>query len=320
MLPAYKQLVTAFKWLLTFALVAFLVFKWQHTQEVVSAFKQFPFPSGDNTIRYLLPCFILFFVNWGLEAYKWQRMLLPFSSYSYKQALQATLAGVSLRLITPNQTGDIAGRLLFRGDVSKWKGSSLSIMAYIAQWLVTFLIGIPACILFLGRYDFDLYQMQHKGLWCFVIFALILLFLYFRMNQIQAWIRIKTPLKKWIPESSPSQAVATSMLIFQLTASILRYIVFSYQYMLLLWYFGVSISWQDASIAIPSIFVAQAFLPGFLLIDLGIRGSAALFFIGFFSSSETGILLSAYSIWLINVVLPALVGWLIILRYKLPEA
>jgi hypothetical protein len=49
---------------------------------------------------------------------------------------------------------------------------------------------------------------------------------------------------------------------------------------------------------------------------MGIRGALALFFIGQFSTFNLGILQAAYSLWIINMMLPGLVGLFYLLTFK----
>ncbi|MBP6303552.1 MAG: hypothetical protein KA501_09240, partial [Bacteroidia bacterium] len=60
-------------------------------------------------------------------------------------------------------------------------------------------------------------------------------------------------------------------------------------------------------------------VPSFTLSDLGIRGASALYFFSFFTNKHLAILLSAYGLWVINLIVPALLGLILILRYRILE-
>jgi DNA-binding response OmpR family regulator len=53
---------------------------------------------------------------------------------------------------------------------------------------------------------------------------------------------------------------------------------------------------------------------------MGVRGATALFFLGLFSTNTSGILLAAYSLWILNIMFPALLGLYFILKLKARSA
>ena len=61
----------------------------------------------------------------------------------------------------------------------------------------------------------------------------------------------------------------------------------------------------------------MAIIPTIALADIGIRGKLALELFGMISSNQLGIIAAALSIWLINLIGPAIVGSLLIIRIKL---
>jgi hypothetical protein len=64
-------------------------------------------------------------------------------------------------------------------------------------------------------------------------------------------------------------------------------------------------------------FLALAIIPTIALAELGVRGKLSIFLFGMFSTNTLGIVLTASTIWLINLVVPALAGSLFILGIKI---
>ena len=99
-----------------------------------------------------------------------------------------------------------------------------------------------------------------------------------------------------------------------LLLSIIRYIVFSLQYYIIIYMFGVKIPITEGLIMISLIFLIMSVIPTIALIEIGIRGSVALYFISFIVpkpisvGDEIGILTSSFAIWIINLVVPAIIG------------
>ncbi len=70
-------------------------------------------------------------------------------------------------------------------------------------------------------------------------------------------------------------------------------------------------------IMIALTFFAIAAIPTFALTEIGVRGSAALAFIGLISDNDTGIVAASFSLWLVNIALPAMAGVPFVFKWKL---
>ena len=56
---------------------------------------------------------VMVFINWGLEARKWQVLLEPIQKMSFIRAFKSVLGGLALSLNTPNRMGEYGGRILY---------------------------------------------------------------------------------------------------------------------------------------------------------------------------------------------------------------
>jgi hypothetical protein len=65
---------------------------------------------------------------------------------------------------------------------------------------------------------------------------------------------------------------------------------------------------------ISLIFFVQSILPSFALTEIGIRGAVAVYFFSHITDNTTGIILSAFSLWLINIILPSLTGIIFVIK------
>ncbi|MGI8637895.1 MAG: hypothetical protein ACR2KZ_21055, partial [Segetibacter sp.] len=102
-----------------------------------------------------------------------------------------------------------------------------------------------------------------------------------------------------------------------LLISFFRYMVFVVQYLLLLQVFKVDTGVWNSFWLIAVMFLVLAIIPTIALAELGVRGKISIFLFGVFSSNTIGIVLTATTIWLINLVVPALAGSLFILGIKI---
>jgi len=60
-----------------------------------------------------------------------------------------------------------------------------------------------------------------------------------------------------------------------------------------------------------------AIIPTFAIAELGVRGKVSLKLIELFSTNSLGISIATATIWIINLVLPAIAGSLLILSIKI---
>jgi hypothetical protein len=61
----------------------------------------------------------------------------------------------------------------------------------------------------------------------------------------------------------------------------------------------------------------MAVLPTIAIAEIGLRGSVSLHFLGLLSDNTAGILAATVAIWLINLVLPAAIGSILLLGVKI---
>ena len=67
----------------------------------------------------------LVFVNWGIEARKWQVLLRTLQPVSFFTAYKSVLSGVTLSINTPNRIGEYGGRILYVQEGKRIKAISL---------------------------------------------------------------------------------------------------------------------------------------------------------------------------------------------------
>jgi hypothetical protein len=115
-------------------------------------------------------------------------------------------------------------------------------------------------------------------------------------------------MKKCLKKIEFLDQYSLNKLIKVLIFSQLRYIVFFSQYFFLLKVFNVNISLENAFSAVSLSYLFLFSIPGIALAEPGIRGSLALFFIGFFSDNDFGILSASLTLWILNLAIPSLIG------------
>lgn len=260
---------------------------------------------------YPIIALLLMLLNWGLEAGKWRFIINKYEKLSYGVALKAVLSGVTLSIITPNQIGDFAGRVLHLQVLDKIKGSLATVIGHTAQVLVTCVFGGYALLFFSERY------FPSTFLVWILLFAVVLLVIGFLFMGVLyrkfTWSKIPDKIKKHLDVFGD---YAPQELAYIFSLSMLRYSVYLIQYFLLLHFYKVEMEPAQAFACIIGTFLGQSIIPSFLLLEIGLRGASALWFFTMYSNNVNGILLSAYSLWIVNMLLPALFGLYYIYKVK----
>lgn len=70
-------------------------------------------------------------------------------------------------------------------------------------------------------------------------------------------------------------------------------------------------------VCVSVIYLLHTAIPTIAILEAGVRGAGAIAVLAPFSTDYTSILLAAYTLWLINIILPSLLGLIILGRYKI---
>ena len=272
----------------------------------------------------LISAMALMLVNWGIEARKWQLVIRKIQPISFYQSWKAVHSGLTLAFFTPNRMGEYVGRVLYIQEGKRIQAVSLTIVCSMAQLLVTWLAGI-AGIIYLkwylaqaGSADSGLLFWMNLVLTVTIAAAITLTLLYFRLSWLVRWIE-KIPridrLVGWIRVLDDFNA---TILVRILSLSIARYAVFVGQYYLLFAAFMVPLDVQQVIGSVSVVFLVLSIVPTIAVItELGVRWKASMEVVQIFSSNLAGILATSLAIWIINLVIPALIGSLLILGIKI---
>ena len=265
---------------------------------------------------------VLMMVNWSLETVKWRTAVKNVQPVKFGTALKAVLSGVSFSVSTPNRTGEYLGRILYMDEGNRLKTISLTILCSISQLMITLAAGITGLLVLKERiYNSDIIA-GWSTIWvqAFLYGSLIVMFFltvfYFRVSLFVRWLDKLPALGKYTYLINELEKLNATLLVKLLSLSAVRFVIFAVQYYLLFSFFDVSIGWWQSFWAVSLSFLILAVIPGFALIDLGIRGEVGLKVVGLFSVNALGIGLTTVTVWFINLIIPALTGSVLILGLK----
>lgn len=264
----------------------------------------------------------LMFVNWGIEARKWQLAILGIQSIPFLKAFKAIFTGTTLAFFTPNRMGEYMGRILYIEEGKRIKAISLTIVCSMAQLLITLTAGLWG--LFVIRNDLVENSQSNLTHWWMNISILIvssvtllLTTFYFRLEWLTGLLKRKLRANKYVAYITVLDNFNATILLKILSLCLLRYAVFVLQYFLFFQLFKVEVNWWQTFWSISVVFLILAIVPSIaLLTELGIRWKASIELLALYSTNITGILATSLAIWIINLVIPALIGSLLILGIK----
>lgn len=264
----------------------------------------------------------LMLLNWGIEARKWQVLIQHLEPCSWLRAFKAVLAGCSITMLTPNRIGEYGGRILFVEEENRIKAISLTIVGSISQLLVTLTMGCAG--LFYLKY-----LPEGKGnevlpaLWDNVLIGLTLvitgfLFLfYLRIGWLVRMMEKIPALQRVVRHIRVLDEFNNIQLLRVFSLSLNRYIVFILQYLLLLQVMQVELALLTGFWLIAVFYLLIAVAPTIGFAELPLRVTACWALLQYFTSNELGVGAAALGIWLINLVLPAVIGSLLILGVRI---
>ena len=280
---------------------------------------------GKQAWKAVLVIFLML-VNWSFEALKWKTLIHHIQKVSFFRAFRAILSGlsVSLAMNTPNGSGEYVGRILYVKEGNRIRAITLTFVGSLSQLIVTMLLGTIGLFLISSHFYSATEQIFVLSLpavntitYCSIAITIALLSVYFEISWLIRLLEKIPFVARYSFFIQKLEEFTLRELLKVLLISFLRYMVFVVQYLLLLQVFKVDIVWWNAFWLITVMFLVLAVIPTIALAELGVRGKISIFLFGVFSTNTIGILLTATTIWLINLVVPALAGSLFILGIKL---
>ncbi len=280
-------------------------------------------PFGADAWKFWLV--ILFvFVNWGMEARKWQLLMKAVQPMSFITAFKSVLCGVTVSLNTPNRIGEYGGRILFVNEGNRIKAITLSIAGGMAQLIITMLMGCFGLTYLLFTMDDSGTLMGISVFWIRIFLygssfgTIVFVFFFFRLGWLIRLLEKLPYADRFSKYVNVLETFDAKILLRLLSISFFRYIVFVLQYIFMLQLLQVEQNAWSGFWIITVMFWIMAIIPSFAIADLGIRGTVAKTLFSY-SSNTIGILTATFGIWFINLFIPALIGSLLILGIKIKK-
>ncbi|MBC7849054.1 MAG: flippase-like domain-containing protein [Chitinophagaceae bacterium] len=267
---------------------------------------------------------LLMLANWGIEARKWQLVISRIQPIGWMQCLKAVFTGTTLAFFTPNRMGEYIGRVLYIDPGKRVQAISLTLVCSMGQLMVTLFFGITG-LLALKALEKTGIEISNSALFWLdtvlygsLIALAFLTLLYFRFSRLVRWIERIPKIERVLSYIRVLDNFNATMLFQILSLSVVRYLVFALQYYLLFQVFKVELSGWQVFWSVSVVFLVLAIVPTIALVtELGVRWKTSIEIVQLFSLNTVGILATSLTIWIINLVIPALIGSLLILNIRL---
>ncbi len=271
---------------------------------------------GDR-VNWLIACCLLMPLNWAAETIKWGFLVRRVQHIGFWQAYRAVFAGVSTSLFLPNRIGDFGGRLLFLKSKNAMKVVVSTLVGSWAQQLILIAFGFLGFAYFLIM----LWQVDLVFLNGVIVlgvgFVIILLFMFLNLEMVVPIfkkIRLLYKFPRLIKSINTLRQYTRHELLQTLLWAFIRYSIYTIQYFLIVRFYGIDVEILRGLSCITTIYLLQTSIPLPPVMGLLARGEVALKIWGIFTPNKLSILAATFTLWVINLIIPALIGLVFILQ------
>jgi hypothetical protein len=273
-------------------------------------------------VHWLFFALFLMPFNWVLETKKWRLFQQSWSEMRFWESFKAVLGGVAASMLLPNRSGDYLGRWLMVPEQEREKQMGATLAANFCQLVVLFAAGIPAVLWFAQYYAQGTWHLDWHWLLVFDLLMLVLLLLLAHFLPAWLWqqpflqekpplLNLKARIRKGL---SVIMRYGRSLLWKGIGLAMLRYLIYAFQYYFMLRFYGLVLPFDAALSGVGTIYLLQTALPFPPLAALLARGEIALLVWGIWSAADLNILAASYTLFTLNLLFPALLGLIFIVK------
>jgi len=252
----------------------------------------------------LILMILLLPANYFFEWLKWKAILKTMNTdFGNSTNFQSFMAGIITGMLTPNMQGNFLGRIYYFSRRFRSNIILLTIWSNLGQFIVALFFGFLS-LAFIGSDNYLV--LNSTVLPILILIIALLLLIYFTVGK---W---NFGSKKWrffIRFKNALSNYPSYKLEILLWAS-LRYIVFSFQFLLAIHAFGGSFS-ADMYLLVWQIYLWSTIAPSLFLGKLFVRESIAIWVLNGIGLGEWNVIFASLTIWVVNLLIPTLIGILV---------
>lgn len=263
-------------------------------------------------------------IQWLAEALKWQLLLKQLIDLPFSKAVFMIFTGISFSIATPNRFGEFIGRIMHLPKGLQLQGTGYTFVGNFAQLITTCIAGSVGVFFFQAKLtEFTAVGLKYivsVFLYLGPFITLFCIFVYFKSGVFFSGIAKINLLRNWKDKLLQLSQLSTKLLLQLLFISLLRYGIFLIQYTLMFEVTDLGIGFTETCMGISVMLFWLAILPTISLVELGLRWQFSVLLFAPFTSNFFGLTMSVTLIWLLNMILPAVIGLVLLLVNKLRSA
>jgi hypothetical protein len=266
---------------------------------------------------FVMSCVVLLMlVNWVAEAFKWKYITRELVSITSWQAVEAVFCGLTWAIFTPNRIGEYGGRVMFLPNRKRIAGMFVMAIGSFGQNVITNVLGLIALMWFAFTFlHINIAISLALSLAALGFMALLLVF-YFNIGWLVTLLNRISFLKKYHRFFDVMAKYHTSELLNIMWFCLTRFFVFSFQYYLVIHLLLPDMPVFPMMMMVFILFFIQSALPSLDLLDVGVRSMTATAFFTYITDQNIAVMAAVSSIWFINLILPAILGSVFVLKLR----
>lgn len=259
-------------------------------------------------------------INWAFEAWKWQKLASKVENITFWEAYRGVLVGLAFSTATPMMLGDYAGKILMLKSDKRLQSIGAILLGNGMQLYVSLLFGAISYLFFIF-WSKPTPIFLHLGIvFCLILALIVGLLLSFNFHRIDKFFtqkKVYQYILKYLSVLKYYNVLELRNVFFIASG---RYIVFTIQFLIVLKIFDINLPISILLAGIGMVFLAKTLASVLnFLGDLSVRELTSVYYFSYFGVNASLIASATLMIWLINVLLPIVVGSLFILQLKLIE-
>lgn len=251
---------------------------------------------------------VLMLLNWFLESLKWKYLVNSIERISLWKSIESVFCGLTWAIFTPNRIGEYGGRIFFLSPRKRVFGAIAMGVGAVAQMVITNVLGSFAILWFIWQFTDASTWVLYALFFLSSVFSLFFLLFYFNIRLLIGMLTSISFLKRFKKFIMVLARYSKRDLIVVFNYSMARFAVFTTQYCVVIQLLIPEIPFFSMVMMILILFFIQSALPSLDLLDVGVRAMTATYFFSFITHHEVAIMASTACIWLVNLIIPAILG------------
>ena len=259
---------------------------------------------------------LLMVVNWVLESFKWRYLARTLVKMSIFEAIEAVFCGLTWAIFTPNRIGEYGGRVMFLPNRKRIHGVFAMAVGSFGQNVITNITGLLASLWFI-------YYFLHIDIWLYlgmavliIAFLVLLSVFYFNIKWLVGFLDKIPFLVKYRRFFDIMGRYTSRELFVVIGFSIARFFVFTFQYYLVIHLLLPDMQIFEMMMTVIVFIFIQSALPSMDLLDIGVRSFTASHLFLYITNQQIAIIAAVSSIWLVNLIVPAILGSIFVLKLR----